>query len=191
MEEKELKKEELIRAFICIEMPDLVIKEVARVQEVLENQKFEGKMTELENLHLTLKFLGELDEENLEKIKKNLKEVRFDKFEVKLSDIGTFNYKGNPRIVWIKIGGKGIFELQDKIDKEMKELGFKMEERFMSHMTIARIKYVKDKKRFIDYIKNIGIKEIGFGVSSFKLMKSELKETGPIYKVLEEYKQAN
>ena len=58
-------EKELTRAFICIEFPDEVIKEAARVQEVLENKNFTGKMTELENLHLTYKFLGEIDEKKL------------------------------------------------------------------------------------------------------------------------------
>jgi len=51
----------LIRAFIAIDFPDEVVKEIARVQEVLGKRQFTGKMTEPENLHLTLKFLGEID----------------------------------------------------------------------------------------------------------------------------------
>ena len=56
----EKKENGMIRCFICIDFPDEVIKEVARVQEELEKVKFNGKLTELENLHLTLKFLGEM-----------------------------------------------------------------------------------------------------------------------------------
>ena len=56
----------LTRAFIAIEFPDEVVKEIARVQELVSKIKFTGKLTELENLHLTLKFLGEISEEKVE-----------------------------------------------------------------------------------------------------------------------------
>ena len=176
-----------MRAFIAIDFPDEIVKEIARVQGVLGNYKFTGKVTELENLHLTLKFLGEVEEKKVEKIMERLRGMRFGEFEAKLAEIGTFSYDLNPRIVWVKVGGKGVFELQKKIDEMMEKEGFAREERFMSHMTIARIKYVKDKEGFKDYVRNLGVKEIEFPVKSFKLMKSDLREMGPVYALLEEF----
>jgi len=183
--------EELARAFIAIEFPDEVIKEVARVQGVLGKKNFTGKMIELANLHLTLKFLGEISFDKLKEVKKKLGEVKLKGFEACLSEIGEFSHRGNPRIVWVKIGGGGIFELQEEVDMKMKELDFKMEERFMSHVTIARVKYVKDKKDFIKYARNMGVKEISFPVKKFILMKSELKRDGPVYTKIEEYELGN
>lgn len=180
-------EKKLHRVFIAIELPDEVIKEVARVQEVLRGRKFTGKMTELENLHLTLKFLGGINSEKVEEVRRRLREIEFSEFEAKLERAGSFSFRGNPRIVWIKIGGKGIFELQKKVDEKMRECGFKVEERFMSHMTIARIKYVKDKKGFIEYVNGIGLKEIKFKVKEFKLKESELREIGPVYRDVESY----
>ena len=176
------------RVFVAIDFPSEVIEEVARIQEVLRNLKFTGKMTELENLHLTLKFIGEIDLEKLEEVKNKLKNIKFDIFDARLENIGTFSFRGNPRIVWIKVKGKGIFELQKKIDEMMSELGFKLEERFMGHMTIARIKYVKDKETFKKYAGEIGLKDIRFKVDKFNLKESELRMMGPIYTDLEIYK---
>ena len=176
----------LYRVFVAVDFPDSIIKEVARVQEVLGNLKFDGKMTELENLHLTLKFLGEIDDNKLEEAKRKLSEIKFNKFEARLDGIGTFNYNGNPRIVWIKIGGKGIFELQRKVDNALTGL-FKPEERFMSHTTIARIKYVKDKNGFNKHIKGIKLRDVKFEIDKFKLKESELKELGPVYRDVEVY----
>ena len=175
-----------MRVFICIEFPDEVIKEVARVQEILGKMKFTGKMTELENLHLTLKFLGEVDDKNEEKIKRLLGKINFSGFNVRLGNAGIFSYNKSPRIVWIKIEGKGIFELQKKIDNVLKDL-FRPEERFMSHMTIARIKYIKDKKGFEEYVSNIGVRDINFKVNNFKIKASELDKIGPKYRTLEEF----
>lgn len=180
-------EKELTRAFICIEFPDEVIKEAARVQEVLENKNFTGKMTELENLHLTYKFLGEIDEKKLEEVKGELGKIELNEFEAKLGGAGCFNLRGHPRIVWLKVGGKENFELQEKIDLAMEKCGFKKEERFMSHTTIARVKYVNDAKGFIEYVKNIGVKEIKWNVRGFVLKKSELKHSGPVYSEIERY----
>ncbi len=176
-----------MRTFICIDFPEEIIKEVSRIQESLSKYKFTGKTTEPENLHLTLKFLGEIDEERLDKVKEALSRIKFKEFEAKLEKAGTFKIRGNPKITWIKIGGKGIFELQKEIDESIKNL-FPLENRFMSHLTIARIKYVKDKKEFEKFIKNIHPKKLSFKISKFYLKKSELKPLGPIYTTIEKYK---
>lgn len=180
------KNERLHRTFVAIDFSDNVIKEVARVQEVLANLKFTGKMTELNNLHLTLKFLGEINEEKLAEASRRLEKIKFEEMELKLGDIGTFDRRGSPRIVWIKVVGKGIFELQRKVDDIFKDL-FRQEGRFMGHVTIARVKYVKDKDYFAEYIKGIKLKDIKFKIRKFKLKESELSVMGPVYRDLEVY----
>ena len=184
----ETEKKKLHRIFISIDFPDNVIKEVARVQGILGNWKFTGKTTELENLHLTLKFLGEITGEKLEEIKNKLREIRFRKMEIGLGNVGSFSHRGKPRIIWIKLLGKEIYELQKKIDDALEETGFAKEERFMGHLTIARVKYVKDAKGFKEYIDTTKLKKIKFMADKFKLMESELREMGPVYSIIEEYK---
>ncbi len=176
----------IFRSFICIDFPNEIIKEIARIQELLE-KKFVGKFTELENLHLTLKFLGEINNETIEKVNIILSKLEFNIFDCRLEDIGTFTFKGFPKIIWIKIAGKPIYDLQMKIDEALSEM-FPKEERFMSHLTIARIKYITDKENFMKSIKNITVKKINFKVESFKLMSSDLKPLGPVYSLTKEYK---
>jgi 2'-5' RNA ligase len=176
----------LTRAFIAIEFPNDVVKEIIRVQEEVLKVKFKGKLAEPENLHLTLKFLGEIDSGKLEEVKRILKDIQFNKMELKLGGIGVFNIRGNPRIVWIKVNGEGIWELQKQIDEKLRDL-FKMEERFMGHLTLARVKYVDDLKNFNERIKKIGVEEVKFEVKEFKLKKSVLQALGPVYTDLEIY----
>ncbi len=176
-----------MRVFICVDFSDEVIKEIARIHDSINKVKFTGKLTELGNLHLTLKFLGEIDEGMLDNVKKRLREIKMEKIDVKLGGAGVFSIRGNPRIVWVKIEGKGIHELQKKVDEALKDL-FKPEERFMSHLTIARVKYVKDKKSFREYMENVSVRDVKFKIDSFKIKMSELKPSGPIYTILEEYK---
>ncbi len=182
-----IEKGELTRAFICIDFSPLVIKEIAGIQKEIGKIKFHGKITEAENLHLTLKFLGEIDSETLEKIKARLREIKFSEFEAKLGKIGLFNYLGQPRIIWMKINGKDIFKVQKMIDLKLKDT-LEQEERFMSHLTLARIKYVPNKRMFFRKIKNIKIDENSFKINEFKLKSSGLGRFGPIYSTIEEYK---
>jgi len=160
----------LTRVFIAIDFPGEIIREVARVQEALGKWNFVGKFTELENLHLTLKFLGEINSETMEKVKIRLGKIKFTEIfpfyketpihpishqeeighrttDLKLGNLGLFNHMGRTRIAWIKVEGVGIWELQKRIDEALEDL-FKKEERFMSHLTIARIKYVRDSQGF-------------------------------------------
>lgn len=177
-----------VRTFIAIDFPGEVIKEVARVQGILGRKQFTGKLTEPENLHLTLKFLGEIDRRRLGAVRKALLGLVVEKFEARLAEPGTFNHRGKPSIVWIKVGGKGIFELQSSVDEALEKVGFRKEKRFMSHLTIARVKYVKAKQDFKDYVSNLGVKKLRWDVNEFRLMSSELRLTGPIYKTIEKFR---
>lgn len=176
-----------IRTFISIELPDEIIEEAMRLQSLLKNKKFTGKLTEPENLHLTLKFLGELSQEQLSKVKSKLKKIVFPEFQATLTETGTFNFKSQPRIAWLKVSGKQIFQLQKEIDEALSHL-FPKEQRFMSHLTIARVKYVKDKQGFIESVQKLPLKKLKFQIKEFELKSSELKPMGPIYKTLAVYK---
>ena len=178
--------QENIRAFICLTFPDEIMKEITRIQSLILKTKFTGKITEPENLHLTLKFLGEMPLEKLDEIKSLLSLIKFKPFEATLQHTGTFNHHKLPRIAWLKISSKELFELQEQIDDSLSAL-LPKENRFMSHLTLARIKYVKSPELFVKYVKQIKPKKLKFQVSSFKLMSSELKPLGPSYTLLQEY----
>ncbi len=181
-----MEKKEKTRAFIAVDFPSEVVKEIARMQELLGKKKFVGKLTELENLHLTLKFLGEINSEQLNKLKTRLKTIQFKPFNAFLEYAGTFVRHNNPNIVWLKVGGSGIIQLQKQIDESLKGL-FKPESRFMSHLTIARVKYAADKQDFIEDVKQLKVQKINFTISEFKLKSSELNPLGPVYTDLETY----
>jgi 2'-5' RNA ligase len=183
-------KENLTRCFIALELPRTAVNEIKRIQGLVKKQSLiTGKFTEIENLHLTLKFLGEIEEIKIDEVKKRLKEIKLKKFKARLDEVGVFSsrYRDYIRVLWVKLGGKGVFELQKEIDEKLKSL-FGKEIRFMSHITIARIKDVSDKKEFLSYVKAIKVPEIEFGVDEFILNKSELKEEGPVYTNIEAYK---
>jgi len=177
-------EEKLIRCFICLELPREAIEEIECIQGLIKKKNlFYGKMTEPENLHLTLKFLGEISEDRVKEINEKLSGIKEAEFEANLGDLGSFN----SRILWIKLNGKGVFDLQNKIDENLKDF-FKKEERFMSHITLARIKKIPNPRAFLEYVKNLKHRPIKFKVKGFFLKKSELKPEGPVYENIGEYK---
>ncbi|OGJ12770.1 2'-5' RNA ligase [Candidatus Pacearchaeota archaeon RBG_19FT_COMBO_34_9] len=176
-----------MRCFIAIEIPEEIKKEIIKIQKQLP--EFRGKFTEKENLHLTLKFLGEIDEEKLGEIRERLKEIKFGHFETEIDSIGIFdNRKSNKYeqsiIVWLHM--KNCNELQKQIDSKLERL-FEKEKRFMSHLTIARVKSVRDKKVFTERLYEINIPKMKFYVNSFSLKESILTAKGSVYNDVEVY----
>ncbi len=171
-----------MRAFISIDLPNEVKNQIVKIQSQLP--EFYGKKTETENLHLTLKFLGEIDEDKSEKIKEKLGEIKFNKFQTEIDSIGIFSPKF-VKIIWLHLSN--CEDLQKRIDDGLKDL-FPQEKRFMSHLTIARVKSIKNRNDFLKKINEIKIEPIKFSVDNFRLKKSTLTEKGPKYDTLEEYK---
>ena len=179
-----------IRTFLAVEISDKAIKEITNLQETLTKKlKFVGKIIEPENLHITLKFFGEITPQEIEKIDEILKKVEFPEIKAKLGRTGIFTYNNQPKIIWVKIEGN-LTKIQKIIDKQLEPL-FKLEQKFMSHLTIARIKYVNDVKYALEYIKNIKLPKIEFEIKSIKLQSSKLTPIGPVYTTLKEYKSTN
>ena len=175
----------MTRIFISIDMPELVREQIKKIQEKLP--EFRGKFTEPKNLHLTLKFLGEIGENKLEGVKEKLKDIKYSSFETEVKYVGFFdNRKKGKRYgpIWLHLTNCNA--LQKEIDDKLKEL-FDKERRFMSHLTIARVKKIGNRKKFLKKLKEIKIPEIKFIVKNFKLKKSILTKQGPIYEDIENY----
>ena len=172
-----------MREFIAIDIPEEIKKKIVEVQQALLKQGlFEGKLTERENLHLTLKFLGEIDERTEKEERGRLGKVKMGEFKAKLGKVGVFS-ESFIRIIWIELDNCG--EIQNEVDEKLSGI-FARENRFMSHLTLARVKSVKDKRRLIDELGKIKISG-EFPVSEFSLKKSDLTGKKPVYREIEKY----
>jgi 2'-5' RNA ligase len=176
-----------MRTFISIKLPTKILMKIKKIQDSLPT--FDGKRTELKNLHLTLKFLGEISSDKLEEIKSRLSNVKFSQFELEIKEIGFFDNQKSQKydkdiIIWLGITNCNL--LQKEIDNVLEGI-FQKENRFMGHLTIARVKKIEDKNKFFDIIKKIVIPKMFFIVDKFYLMESILKRQGSEYNVLEEY----
>ncbi|MEM2121180.1 MAG: RNA 2',3'-cyclic phosphodiesterase [Candidatus Woesearchaeota archaeon] len=173
-----------MRTFIAIETNQEVQEELKRIQ----NKISYGVFKKTNDFHITLKFLGEKNDFEIERIKEKLSEIKFKSFQITIEKIGFFPNENFIRVVWVGTKEREVFELQKLIDQKLLELKIPAEKEFQSHITIARVKQINDKKKFLESIKSINIKNISFKVTEFKLKKSVLTPKGPIYSDLGVFK---
>ena len=170
-----------MRCFIGIDLSFETTKEIERLQRTIKPH-FVGKTTSSENIHLTLKFLGEIEDATLDNVKKKLSSIEHQSFELTLDGLGVFSHKFI-KMVWVKVS---TVPLQPLIDNCLKDI-FELEHRFMGHITIARVKKIEDKQSFLKLINATTINKIIFTVRKFYLKESILTNEGPIYKVIDKY----
>lgn len=179
-----------MRCFISIDLPDSVKKEMNRVSDKIKSSKIiKGSFVDKKNLHLTLKFLGDLSEEQIKGVKKCLSDIILRRFDCHTGKTGVFPAPEYVKTIWIELNGDGVIQLKGLVDNKLNEVGINVDDKeFKSHITLARIRGVKEKDRFMAMLGDLGMKKMIFPVESFHLIKSELTREGPIYKVLEEFK---
>ncbi len=170
-----------MRTFIAFDLPEEIKSYLREIQKSINHQ---AKLSYANDFHLTLKFLGDIPENKIEEIKNILKEIRVKEFNAALSGIGFFPSETYIKVIWIGLSPeKEIYELQQKIDSKLADL-FRKDDRFKPHLTLARVKFIKDKIKFIRELKKIKIDRKEFNVSDFKLIKSTLTPEGPVYEDL-------
>jgi len=175
-----------MRVFIGVDLSKEMKDYLFELERELRVLPAKIKFVDKKSLHITLKFLGEISEDKLEEIKIKLKEVKSKKFKIKLNDTGIFPGEHFIKIIWVGLEpAKDLIELHRKVDSELME--FKEEFEFKAHLTLGRVKLVKDKIKFLEIIKKVKIKPIEFEIDSFKLFSSVLSKDGPQYTVLENY----
>tara|TARA_Y100000310_G_scaffold337122_1_gene423369 strand:- start:8078 stop:8617 length:540 start_codon:yes stop_codon:yes gene_type:complete len=179
-----------MRCFIALELSEEALSELEKIQQELKKKDlFTGTFPKKENIHLTLKFLGDVDEKTLKQTREALKNIKFSELQVSLKETGVFS--GNfIRVIWVGLEGKGIKELQKTIDKELTPI-FNKNNKFSTHITIARVKNIKDKKQLLDTINQIKPNKTSFKISKFTIKCSTLTPEGPVYKDIEEYPAKN
>jgi len=179
-----------MRCFIAINIPEHIRSQIFHVFENFKQQGVcYGNFTKKENLHLTLKFLGNIPQDKIELVKNTLNKIDFRQFPVETGKIGFFPNKKYVKIIWVELVASDFDFIIKKINSELQNseldfLGKSQKMPFVPHLTVARIKGVKNKKLFLDKINNINIKKMFFVVDTIYLVKSILKPSGPQYKII-------
>jgi len=178
-----------LRCFIAIGIPAQLQRNIGECIEILKKHDADIKWVVPENLHFTLKFLGNTPDVLLPKIRESLAAVvtTYEPFYITLYGTGAFPNKKYPRVIWAGLqNADGMKNLQEGVDRSMELLGFKSENReFNPHLTLGR---VRSQGRMIMLVKELETfenKEFGLvPVDRILLMKSELTPKGPEYTCL-------
>lgn len=176
-----------IRAFIAIELTKELHEELRILQQEVKKSDIDAKWVNPENIHLTLKFLGNADTGQIEKIKDILEEIskQTKPFYLHLAGVGAFPKLDYPRVLWVGIdeGKNEAIEIAEKLEKGLEKIGFQKENRsFSPHLTLARIRSSKNK----DKLKKL-VEETNFTsknkvyADKLTLFKSTLTPKGSIY----------
>jgi 2'-5' RNA ligase len=175
-----------MRLFVAFEIDDPLRDKLVDIQtELLEPGV---KLVERQNLHATLKFLGEVSDDQVPAVREALRKVHMLPFEVEIGGLGTFPPGGRRiNVVWVDCKGP-LAELAAKIEEALKPLGFERDERgFSSHLTIARVKQTPEK--LAERVEKLKDTKIGKQlVDKFVLKQSTLTPGGPIYADVEVYR---
>ncbi len=181
-----------IRTFVAVDLEGEREKRViGDIQAEIEATGNRVKMVEPENLHLTLKFLGEVDESLIPELAGVLGEIEFEEFDAELRGLGAFPGISRPRVIWVGFGeGRDLLaDLMRRVEAAVSRLGFRRERRPPSpHLTICRVKYLSDPAALKRVIEGLSEIEVGsMRVSSFKLKRSILTPRGPVYEDLRSF----
>jgi len=181
-----------IRSFIAVNLDGDLKKKIAEETENLRKIGGDIKWVPPENLHITLKFLGDTDEDLIPTVQERLSVISSSSapFSLRLSGAGVFPDKRRPRVIWIDINNPGeLIKLQGSVEVSMVSIGFVKEDRpFSAHLTLGRVKALKNLKSLIDPLEALRDRDFGnIEVNSFSLMKSVLEPKGPEYTVIKEF----
>lgn len=175
-----------MRSFIAIELHEKVKSALAALQQELKEHRTDIKWVKPDNIHLTLKFLGNIKEEKAENIIKKMEKVCccYNPFPLEIKDIGMFHCLKSPRVLWVGTRDSGVLQrLQKDIDSEMASIGFEPEKRkFTAHLTLGRFRSRFATDRFLRTIKLHEKDRFGeVNVRFLSLMKSDLHPEGARY----------
>jgi len=183
---------EKIRAFIAIELNNETQNSLAKIQSELKTSGAVVKWVEPKNIHLTLKFLGDIDTDLAAKIKIILEDLakNHQKFSATINELGAFPNTGSPRVIWVGInaGKQNLISIATELENNLPKLGIPKEERdFAPHLTLGRVKGPINRFKLSELLnKNKNISDLNFIADRITLFKSTLTPQGPIYEVITE-----
>ncbi|MCP4681954.1 MAG: RNA 2',3'-cyclic phosphodiesterase [Desulfobacterales bacterium] len=177
-----------IRSFLAFKLPGDIKDMVSRISREVRRYSLDVRWVNVDNIHLTMVFMGNVRTERLEGIEKAAKKAcrRYGPFEIHLKDVGFFGGKRNPRVLWIGMGGdlKRLSKFRGALHRHLKPFGVKEEKRpFRPHLTIGRFRKGARSNVDLDEItaKYQGLDSPVCPLEELVLFKSELKPGGAVY----------
>jgi RNA 2',3'-cyclic 3'-phosphodiesterase len=175
-----------VRAFIAVEIPDEVRRQLARVQAEIRATRAHVGWVQAPNLHISLAFLGNITWAQAEALGPALDEAAapLAPFSCEVANLGTFGGPRSPRVIWAGLRGAGpLCDLQKRVAEAVRAQGIELEDReFSPHLTLGRVRSSRGREALVLAVESVG--DVVFGrveVAGIVLMQSVLKPAGPEY----------
>ncbi|MBI5055953.1 MAG: RNA 2',3'-cyclic phosphodiesterase [Nitrospirae bacterium] len=175
-----------MRSFIAIELSEAAIAALSGLQHELKKSGADVRWVRTEGIHLTLRFLGNIEDKDADKIVKIIEGTckKYTAFNLELRGAGVFPNMKSPRVLWVGVTGNGAFiKLQQEIEDGMASLGFEKEDRrFTPHLTLGRFRSMSGKDALLNAIESHKESRLGvIEVRAVYLMRSDLSPAGAKY----------
>ena len=181
--------EDQVRSFVSIDLDDQQI--LSRVGSILSSLQAMGgdlKPVERENIHLTLKFLGNVSSSRLSEVETSLYQLAFPVFSTEIKGAGAFPNLNHMTVIWVGVneGWSQVEQIYEQVEKLLSPLGFRKENRpFSPHITIARVRSSRKREEMANFLQHLNDESFGsFTVAKVRLKKSILSSSGPKYSTL-------
>jgi len=177
----------MIRAFLAIDLPPGLRPPLAQVQEELKRSGADVRWVPVSNIHLTLKFFGQLPEGEVEPLTQAAQEVAASQapFELQITTPGAFPSLKSPRVVWVGIGGEvlSLAQFYRRLETALATLGHLPEGRpFHPHLTLGRVRSPAGRERLAKMLKELAVPQWPpFKVNEIILFRSNLSPQGSTY----------
>jgi 2'-5' RNA ligase len=183
-----------MRAFIAVDLSEEIRAKLEELQKALGTLGLHNalKFVDPKQAHQTVKFLGEVPENGVERVTSALAELRYGPFAIELRGVGFFPEASRERVrtirvIWVGIekGAEKLRVLQEAVELKLHAVGFPLERRFSAHVTLCRVKRPLTSEEIARIVKKIAeLKDAAVGnmlVEELKLKSSTLTPKGPIY----------
>ncbi len=179
-----------MRSFIALKA---TTPEVLNLLNELKVTNADIKVVKPENIHLTIKFLGEVSENKITAIQESIIESlsSFGPFSVTLKGVGVFPNSKRMRVIWagFDMNREKVVELNNIVEGALEGFGFRRERRFHPHLTLARVRSPKGNAELKSFVKEYEDTPLGGSrIEGVELMKSNLTPKGPVYSILHQVK---
>lgn len=182
-----------MRTFIAIELPEEIKQALSSIQNRLKETEADVQWVKPQNIHLTLKFPGDINEETIEKIKDILGEIAetTPPFQMRIGSLGTFPKIDFPRVLWAGViqGEAESKKIADRLESRLEKISIVKEKRdFSAHATLGRVRSGKNKEKLANMLNKLKneMEILEFRVEKLTLFASKLTPQGPVYESLQE-----
>ncbi|MBA4405744.1 RNA 2',3'-cyclic phosphodiesterase [bacterium] len=179
-----------IRSFIALEIPDASLTTIIKIRDEKigkdEDVRWEGK----EKLHLTLKFLGDINSELIGAYSQTLEKIigGYESLNLSFSEFGVFKRRNEFKILWIGLkNNQKLIQIASEIEAAFAELGFEKEKReFKSHITLLRFRGHEDSEKIVS-LTEVKLPDIDFKANKITFYESMLTPSGSVYRSLKNF----